>query len=287
MQTLRILISTTILTLLCLPFSIGAQNVKFHNEQTDTTRITEILKQEATADNPGKVTRIAEKFIDTPYAAGTLDRDSVETLTVNLDSLDCTTFVETVLALATTARENRQSWRDFTYNLGSLRYRGGEENDYGSRLHYVSEWIVDNVARGNLMEITADAPGARYAVKSLDYMSHNADKYPALADEQNLQAIRRAESGYSNHRYPYIKASAVKSKNIAQIARDGDIVIFTTSIRGLDATHMGIIKMENGIPRLLHASSRAGKVVLDPLSLADYVARHRPEGIRIIRLRAD
>ena len=39
----------------------------------------------------------------TPYAAGSLDRDSVEQLQAHLQETDCTIFVETVLALARTA----------------------------------------------------------------------------------------------------------------------------------------------------------------------------------------
>ena len=72
------------------------------------------------------------------------------------------------------------------------------------------------------------------------------------------------------------------------MVRDGDVVIFTTSIHGLDATHMGIIKLrDDGPSLLLHASSKAGKVLVDPLTLPEYVARQRPEGIRIVRLNAD
>ena len=234
-----------------------AQEITFNNEAADTTRITEILVQEAATPSPGNVTRIAELFTGVPYAPGTLERDNIETLRVNLDSLDCTTFVETVLALAYTAREHRQSWRDFAYNLRRLRYRNGETNGYSSRLHYVSDWIVDNIARGNIREITA---------------------------EDNYNNMKSVEAGFSNHRYPYIKGSGLKSKHLAEIARDGDIVVFTTSIQGLDATHMGIIKIADGIPMLLHASSKAGKVLLDQLSVSEYIHRNRPEGIRLLRL---
>ena len=48
-----------------------------------------------------------------------------ELLRINLDGMDCTTFVENMMALALTAGENRTSWRDFTFNLERLRYRGG------------------------------------------------------------------------------------------------------------------------------------------------------------------
>ena len=48
--------------------------------------------------------------------------------------------------------ENRKSWRDFIYNLKRMRYRSGEINGYPSRLHYVSDWIVDNRFRGNFAD---------------------------------------------------------------------------------------------------------------------------------------
>ena len=264
-----------------------AQDVKFHNEMTDTTRITSILIEECRESIPGNVARIAQKFDGTPYGAGTLDRDSIEILTVNLDSMDCTTFVETVLALANTANERRQSWRDFTYNLRKFRYRHGETDGYASRLHYVSDWIVDNVARGNIKEVTRELPTARYAVKSLDFMTRNRGRYPQLADSINYARMKNVESGFSNHRFPYLKAGGLNDKKLLAAVADGDIVCFTTSTRGLDVTHLGIVTIIDGVPRLIHASSKGGKVMLDPLSLSAYITRNRPEGLRILRLRRE
>lgn len=67
--------------------------------------------------------------------------------------------------------------------------------------------------------------------------------------------------------------------------QSGDIVALSTKIKGLDVTHMGIIVKEPGKPAgLLHASSKHGKVTVDPLSLADYLRRSRSvTGIRIFR----
>lgn len=263
-----------------------ALGVRFHNLAADTTRITNILIEECKQQNAGNIVRIAEQLIGTPYGAATLDGHAhePEMLTVNLDSLDCTTFVETVLALAATADHYRRSWRDFTYYLGDLRYRGGHNKGYGSRLHYASEWIVDNSARGNLREVTADVDGARHNVKTLDFMSAHRELYPALADSLNFDAIRRAESGYSNHRYPVVKAGQAKDKRLMSVVRNGDVVLFTTSAKGLDVSHMGIVKIVDGRPRMIHASSSAGKVILDPLTIPEYIARHRAEGIRLVRL---
>lgn len=264
-----------------------SQNIRFNNEAADTTKITNILITEASRDVPGDVARIAGTFIDTPYGAGTLDRQNEEVLTVNIDTLDCTTLVETALAMAYTAREHRQSWHDFTYNLQRFRYRHGEINGYASRLHYISEWILDNTARGNLREITADIPGARYAVKSLDYMSSHRDQYPMLADDSSYAAIKNVEAGFSNHRFPYIKGNSLKNEKLAAHLRNGDIICFTTATKGLDVTHMAIVTIIDGTPRIIHASRRAGKVILDPLPLADHVRRNRNDGIRVLRLRVD
>lgn len=263
------------------------EEIKFKNEATDTARITRILIDECANQDAGNVARIAKLFVGTPYKSSTLEGDSIETLRINLDEFDCTTFMETALALAYTAFENRQSWRDYAYNLRRLRYRNGITDGYPSRLHYMSEWIIDNVSRGNIKEITGDMPGVRYNVKTLDYMSSHREAYPALADSANFTRIKNVESGFSNHRYPYLKGSSLKDKDLISYVRNGDVICFTTSAKGLDITHVAIAIINGGKVGLIHASSKEGKVIIDPLPLTDYVKRNRTNGIRILRLRKD
>ncbi|MDE6086020.1 MAG: DUF1460 domain-containing protein, partial [Muribaculaceae bacterium] len=152
----------------------------FHNEASDTVRINSLLIDASKIKNPQeRVAFIGKQFINTPYVAGTLEGDTEE-LRVNIDELDCTTFVDNVLAIAYTAGEGRLSWRDFIYNLENMRYRSGTMNGYSSRLHYFSDWVVDNVHRGNFKEFTSHIPGCSWEVKTIDFMSSNRDKYPAL-----------------------------------------------------------------------------------------------------------
>ncbi|MBD5257729.1 MAG: DUF1460 domain-containing protein [Barnesiella sp.] len=210
---------------------------------------------------------------------------SDEVLTVNIDEVDCTTLIDYVAALALTGGEHRTSWRDFVYNLQRMRYRNGEVKGYPSRLHYISDWIVDNAHRGNLEEVTNRCDLATYEVKSLNFMSANRNLYPALADSANFAGIKEAESGYRNHRYPIIKTQRVgnAAKNFL---RTGDIVALCTTKKGLDVSHMGILFIdEKKVPYLLHASSKAGKVILDTTPLEQYLTKNRLAGIRVIRLK--
>lgn len=282
-------VATCLVTL--VPLSAQAfsmRDVEFHNEARDTVRINEILT-EAVAANPTSTSEcaafIGQKFLGTPYVAHTLEGEE-EKLRVNLDELDCTTFVETVAALALTATENRTSWRDFLHSLESLRYRNGEMDGYPSRLHYICDWVVNNTYRGNLRDVTPLFDTPRYAVKTIDFMSAHRDKYPALADSANYARIRSIESGYYSHRFPYLNASQVRNKNFAYLFHSGDIVALTSTLKDLDVTHMGMIIVQEGVPHLLHASSSLGRVTLSEEPLHEFLRRNRQfTGVRILRLR--
>ncbi len=271
-------------------FSINAvslKDVRFHDEATDTTRITELLtqtKEQKFEDPNALVGYLARTFLGTPYVAHTLEGDT-EMLTVNLDELDCTTYVETVIALAYTVQEGRTSWRDYIYNLERIRYRNGEMNGYGSRLHYVCDWIIDNTHRGNFKEATTEFPSVNYTVKTIDYMSAHRDSYPALKDSVEYEKIKNAEIGYMSHRYPYIKWENLAMKDTRNAFKDGDILTLTTKEKGLDVSHLGFVAIVDGTPHLMHASLKEGKVIIDPLTLYEYMRRNKAlTGMRVIRL---
>ena len=263
--------------------AVNPAQIRFHNERTDTTAITEMLKKVEAMhpETPRKaVTTFAEMLVGKPYKAGTLEGDP-EILTVNMDEFDCTTLMETVMALAMTVEQRRTSWQDFVYNLEQLRYRQGHAEGYSSRLHYISDWIMTNGHKGYVADVTERVGAPSYMVKTIDFMSRNAAKYPALADSANLAGVKSMEMGYRSHRFPYLKPGAIKNAKLS----DGDMVALITNTKGLDATHVGFIKIVDGVPHLLHASSKAGKVIIDPLPLADYLRRnHTCAGIRVIQL---
>ena len=46
----------------------------------------------------------------------------------------------------------------------------------------------------------------------------------------------------------------------------------------------GTVTDPDGTVRLLHASSKEGRVTVDPLPLAEYIRRNRTEGLRVFRI---
>ena len=258
-----------------------------HHCANDTTEINELLRRgyDSGITNPNKmIAQYARWLLDKPYVAHTLEGEQ-EMLTINIDELDCTTFVETLYALARTTLDKRYSWRDYAHNLESIRYRGGEIKGYASRLHYISDWIIDNNHRGNLRETTHDMSGVKYNVKTINYMSKHRDLYPALADEDTFQAIRNVERGYTNHRFPFLKMEWTNMKKLVKDLQEGDIIGIVTKIEGLDIQHMGVVVMVNDEPYLLNASSAGKKVQIEKENLMEYM-RHSKNaiGVRVFRM---
>lgn len=272
-----------------------ALGVRFHDEEADTTLITKLLAEAPRDMRPGQLMAyFAEKFQETPYVAHTLEpednKSESEILTVNLSQLDCTTFVETVMAMALTKAEGRNSWHDFVYNLRNIRYRGGEVLGYPSRLHYIADWAVENIHRGIMKDVTRELPQFKTATRTLDYMSSHASSYPILnSDSTALAAIKHLENGYRLHRFPYSTASQLGSAGNRERLRDGDIIAFVSTRSDLDVTHMGIVKFQGEgsrrRPYVLHASSTLGKVVLSQEPLDQFIRKNRYWlGARFFRL---
>lgn len=253
----------------------------------DTTVINQLLADGYSSginDANALVEYYARRLLGTPYVAHTLEGDQ-EVLTINIHELDCTTFVETLYALARTTLSRRYSWRDYAAHLENLRYRGGTMGDYSSRLHYISEWIVDNRLRGNMQDITPDLPHVDYLVKNIDFMTHHTDSYRQLKDDSVMvEKIKRFE--LRSHRFPYVKRSWLNDKELKAALRSGDFVGLVTKVEGLDISHMGVIIVDDkGDPYLLDASMTGGKVMLESKPLFKYLERSKSNiGIRVFRM---
>lgn len=260
--------------------------MRFHCD-SDTTVINQLLMkgyQSGLKDANALVEFYARQLLGTPYVAHTLEGDE-EMLTINIHELDCLTFIETLYALTRATLSERYSWRDYAANIENVRYRGGKMGDYSSRIHYMSEWIIDNNMRGNLKEITPDLPHADYLIKNIDYMTNHPDQYRQLKnDPAMVEKIRRFE--LRNHRFPYLKRSWLNDKWVKAELRSGDFISLVTKADGLDVSHNGIVIVdEKGDPYLLDASMSGGKVMLEGKPLFKYLENSKTNiGIRVYRM---
>lgn len=231
-----------------------------------------------------------KEFVGTPYKAQTLEINRKESLVVNLREMDCTTFVETVAALTLTTREKSASYDAFKKNLQRIRYHLGQLDGYASRNHYFQWWIESNTGMGLVKEITP-ATGAKTMTLRLNYMTRHTGAYPMLKDDPAaLRLIAEHERESSGKKVLYLPKSEVgkDSKTIGFI-ESGDILVITTSKDGLDCSHVGIaVWGRDGKLHLLNASQIRKKVVVEPMTLFNYMQRHPTQtGIRVVRLLAN
>jgi len=231
------------------------------------------------------VARFGRALEGAPYVEGTLEGPGPEQCRVTADGFDCVTFMETALDLARTthaAGDRKPMSEDVTRAITYTRYRGGRLNGYLSRLHYTSEWIADNIAKGVLEDVTPSLGGVPFPL-NVDFMSMNPQRYPALRDNpalvDSMRHIERRINSIRRTQVPRDRVAAIERK-----LRSGDIVAITTSIRGLDYAHTGLIVRDGSGARLLHASSKNGRVMLDD-RIGAYLARAPRSSIGITVLR--
>jgi hypothetical protein len=230
-----------------------------------------------------KTIKAAYSFIGTPYVGKTLELNHDEQLVVNLHGLDCSTFIESVLAIALVSERSDPSFLKFREILQKIRYRNGIIEGYESRLHYFTDWIYDNEQKGVVADITKELGGIPFN-REITFMSTHPSAYIQLAtDSARIKRIVTIEKEISSRDYYFIP-----KENVATIEpqlEEGMIVAITTGIAGLDIAHVGFLVKVNGRIHLLHASSDAGKVVVSDKPLADYLAGNkRQTGIMIVRV---
>lgn len=249
---------------------------------------------------------IAEQFIGDPYRANLLDQSHSEQSFISLHQFDCVLFLETVLALTSTFStdsENAQNAQakvqtgiqtgiqtnvqkppstttDITkspplpesnliQNLQQYRYRDGRLDNYCSRLHYFSDWILDNQQRGLIQDL-----GTVPLQRSINFMSQNWKKYSPIVRNPSLKdCIQTTESDLTQKlqagQLKYIPIESLRSQE--NKLRSGDLIGLVTDLKGLDVTHSGFLyRTGTQAPAgLLHASQRSG-IKISP-NLESYV----------------
>lgn len=269
--------------LVLLACSANARQVVYTSE--DSVKVVRFLsKVKELPAGKNRMVFLGKLFLGVPYVANTLENGKEEQLVVNLHGLDCTTFVETVTALALASEKENPCFDDFTKALLSIRYRNGEVNGYASRLHYFSDWIQSNVGKG-LMEDVTKEKGTSSVLLNLFFMSTHADKYPRLRNNiSEVEKIKKAERSLQGKNIRYFAKADLSKPEIVRHIKDGDIIAMVTNIKGLDIAHVGIATYEGRELHLLHASSKHMKVVVEKVNLYTQLLNNKTQtGIRVLR----
>jgi len=225
---------------------------------------------------------IGKDFLATPYVEKTLELPGEEQLVINLMGVDCTTYLETVIALARLAQNGDYTFQAFEKELELIRYRRGKNEGYSSRLHYFSDWMYANGEKGLFQDITEEIGGIPYS-NTPSFMSENPQFYPQLADPKNLAAIKVTEAEIGKRNYFFIPKEKISS--LEDSIQSGDIIAITTSIPNLDMVHVGFAFEKNGRIHLMHASSKNAEVEISQMPLHDYLSGNKSQsGIMVSRL---
>ena len=227
----------------------------------------------------------AKKMLGVPYVAGTLDGNEEEQLVVHVDQLDCTTFVETVLALCIADKRGERSFDGFKKALIDVRYRNGILDGYASRLHYFSDWIRNNEQMGFVKECTSETACSQPKELWLDFMTTHVDSYlPMKKDSALVEVMAAQEKNWQGTVVSYIPKEKLNLSPEELKIKDGDILAMVTNIKGLDIVHVGFAFWKDNQLHLLHASSVAKKVIEDPQTQYESSKKTKAHiGVRAIR----
>jgi hypothetical protein len=241
---------------------------------------SEVLYEKSIGD---VIVEIGKTSLGVDYEAHTLEQGDEEKLIVHLTGLDCYTFFESSLVFARCIKKGKTTFEDFKDELQNVRYREGIIDGYPSRLHYASDWMFDNARRGIVKDVTKEIGGQLYD-KEINFMSEHSDSYKRMKDQPDvITQIERIERDINSRSKYYVPEN--KIEHVESDIQNGDIVLITADLEGLDISHTGIaVRKENGSIHFMHAPLKGKKVQITSEPLSDYIKNvKRHTGIMIAR----
>ncbi len=200
------------------------------------------------------------------------------------DRFDCTTFIETVMALSYAANPG-----DFIQYIKKIRYKNAKVS-FLTRNHFPSvDWIPNNIKAHFLKDITEELAGSipvekrEIIIDKKKWLQTMPKRRLSVARGFNLSKIlrelRQTQSPEKNEILTYINLEAIisdenslnhilksiPSGSIINIIQSNSPLTYRTGST-LNVIHQGLCIYKNGIPYFRHASStRLKRVVETPL----------------------
>ena len=248
-----------------------AQDLPFHCEKdsAEVRSIIETLSAEPNLKFNQKIAKAARLLVDKPVDDG-LYTDSLYSLSINVDSFTPMSFVNSCLALAKASETPGAAWRTYSEQLRNYACRKGESDGFPSLFYHTSDWIGDNIYRGNFTEMTDRVDGTRDKTWSLDYLSVNREQIPVLSNPDTYDRVKMTEMGFRTHKIPYLPKQAISSKEVTDELREGDILVLISDKERSDFFTFGIVAIDTDGAHLIHLDSKEGKIVSESLPMKKY-----------------
>ena len=197
-----------------------------------------IMKQSSKMqDVAQRIELLSGKFLNTKYEDSTLVGDIThpEELVINLDGMDCFTFIDYVEAM-----QLSDSYPMFIDNIKRIRYQSGQV-DYRKRNHFFTDWAVYNSA--NIVDVTREVggQGTRTVNKILNKKADGRPYLPGIPVKERV--------------VHYIPSESIDD-NVTGRLKTGDYIGIYTDKDGLDVSHTGVLIRKGDVVYLRHASSR-------------------------------
>jgi hypothetical protein len=222
----------------------------------------------ATGDLAARLEQVTRPFLDAPYVLSPLGegegRGPDTDPRLRFDAFDCTTFVETALALALSPTLDVARDR-----LDLIRYERGVV-DFAARRHFPeAEWIPDLVQAGLLEDITRQVGGADVIVerKRIGPDVWQRTKHPGLPP---LPPTRIPDGVFALDVWPLAAAAAAPDR-----IPDGTVLhLVRADFKNVPVrvSHQGLVLTVKGRKVLRHAADRVHHRVVDE-PLERYFAR--------------
>ena len=205
--------------------------------------------------------KVAIELRGTPYLGFTLELSKdLEYCVVNLKGLDCVTFFEDTLCIARIIKRGHTTPEDLLNEVRLTRYRGGRQSSFPSRLHYTTDWFVDNQAKGVVKILTPDLPGSEPFTQKVGIMTEHPENYRQLATHpQWVSEIRLIEDQINSWSLKYLPLDKIEAAE--PLLKTGDIIGVCTTQAGIDIAHTGIVlRDEEGVAHFMDASSARSRM---------------------------
>lgn len=245
---------------------VSVSAVRYHCG-ADSLKVRELLDAAANGDTYGRKIVEAARYLKGTPLGKPADNDSIGTLVIRLDTLSRREFLNVCIAAAKAMTYPTGNLRDFEKALEEISRQKGVDEGFVSQFRYGSDWIIDNISRGNLKEMTDYLDGGSFRTKTLDYVNRHPEEYPAMADSAVRERVRILEMGYRSHRIPHQKKQSIGNKNLRELLNDGDIIMMLSPDTDTDVYDAGFVVMKDNQPYLIHIFTQTDEVVEDEYPL--------------------